>query len=80
MGRPKTVPSTARDRQVGGQHYKQHSIQPWDIIDDYDLDFYSGNAIKYICRQWDKDTPIENVEKALHYLEKRLEILKEMES
>ena len=31
-------------------HYKQGKIQVWDFIVDQDLDFLSGNIIKYICR------------------------------
>jgi len=64
--------SKANDRQVGGTHY-QKKIQPWDIIDEYSLDFYEGNALKYLLR--DKDDRVEDLKKAMHYLEKRLEML-----
>lgn len=59
------------DRQVGGSHYKKHSIQPWDIIDEYGLGFYEGNVLKYLLR--DKGNKREDLEKAAHYLEKVLE-------
>ena len=59
------------DRQIGGSHYKQHSIQPWDIIDEYGLGFYEGNVLKYLLR--DKGNKREDLEKAVHYLEKVLE-------
>ena len=61
----------ARDKQVGGEHY-QRRIQPWDIVDAYDLSYYTGNAIKYILR--DKTNRIEDLYKAIHYLEKEIEI------
>lgn len=61
------------DRQVGGSHYKKHSIQPWDIIDEYGLGFYEGNVLKYLLR--DKGNKREDLEKAVHYLEKVLEDL-----
>ena len=61
------------DRQVGGSHYKRHSIQPWDIIDEYGLGFYEGNVLKYLLR--DKGNRREDLEKAVHYLEKMLEDL-----
>ena len=54
--------SKALDTQVGGQHYKQHKIQPWHIIDEYDLDFYLGNTVKYVLRE--KGDKIEDLEKA----------------
>src|SRR5579859_7365880 len=37
-------------RQVGGDHYTKHTLQPWDIIDAYGFDFYEGNALKYLLR------------------------------
>ena len=63
------------DKQVGGDHYKKQTIQPWDIIDEYELDFYEGNALKYLLR--DKSGTIgntrkEDLEKAKHYIEKKL--------
>lgn len=62
----------ARDKQVGGTHY-QGKIQPWDIIDEYGLDFYEGCALKYILRV--KISRREDIEKAIHCLEKKLETL-----
>ena len=65
---------SVKDKQVGGDHYKRHSIQPWDIIDEYGLDFYEGNALKYLLR--DKEDRLEDLQKAIHYLEKELENLR----
>lgn len=59
--------------QVGGSHYKHRGIEPWDIIEAWDLDFFEGNAIKYILRR-KPDTPRTlDLQKAIHYLEKCLE-------
>jgi len=66
----------AKDRQVGGDHY-QRRLQPWDIIDEYGLDYYEGNAIKYILR-WKGDR-VEDLQKAIHYLEKEIEMYSEIE-
>lgn len=65
----------AINKQVGGSHYKKHTIQPWHIIDDYELDFYLGNAVKYILR--DKESHVEDLQKAIHYIERKLELLQE---
>lgn len=65
----------AIDRQVGGGHYKKHNIQPWHIIDEYNLDFYLGNTIKYVLR--DKGNRVEDLQKAVHYLERKIELLGE---
>ena len=63
----------ASDKQVGGDHYKKHLTQPWDIIDDYNLNFYEGNVLKYLLRT--KNNRKEDIQKAIHYLEKILEDL-----
>ncbi len=55
-------------KQVGGDHYARYPIQPFDIIDMYALDFYEGNALKYLLC-WRAKNGIEDLEKAKHYLE-----------
>lgn len=62
-----------RNKQVGGSHYCKHKIQPWDIVEEYGLDFWEGNALKYLLRR-KLGTPREmDLRKALHYIEKCLE-------
>lgn len=56
-------------KQIGGNHYTKHTIQPWHIIDEYELDFYAGNALKYLLRYREKNG-VEDLKKAQHYLEK----------
>lgn len=63
----------ASERQVGGNHYRKHAIQPWDVWDEYDLDRYTANAVKYILRAGDKGPRVEDLEKAKHYIEKAIE-------
>lgn len=58
-----------RDKQVGGKHYHQgNGIQPWDIIEAWELDFWEGNVIKYILR-WKHKDGVQDLEKARHYLD-----------
>ena len=65
----------SEDKQIGGSHYVKHSIQPWHIIDEYKLNYYKGNVLKYLLR--DKGNEIEDMQKAIHYLEKQIAILSE---
>ena len=65
-------PSEAAAKQVGGNHYSKHKIQPWDIVDEYGLDHYRATAIKYILR--DKDNSRQDIQKAIHCLEHWLEV------
>ena len=56
----------------GPSYYKRGSIDVWDFIRDQELSFHLGNAIKYICRAGHKHSKIEDLEKAIHYLENEL--------
>lgn len=62
----------ANDVQVGGTHYKDQKIQPWDFIMSNNLDFFQGNIIKYVTR-WKEKGGVEDLKKAQHYLQKYIE-------
>ena len=62
----------ARKRQVGGNHYKRMPIQPSEFIYKNKLNWYEGNAVKYICRHRAKGGRVD-LQKAIHYLEMELE-------
>lgn len=55
-------------------HYTRGSIEVWDFVRDQGLNYFRGNAIKYICRAGFKSphTEIEDLKKAIHYLENEL--------
>jgi hypothetical protein len=55
-------------------HYTRGSIEVWDFIRDQGLNYFRGNAIKYLCRAGFKSThtEIEDLKKAIHYLENEL--------
>lgn len=65
--------SAANEKQIDGTHYKDLHIQPWEIIERNNLNFWEGNAIKYILR-WRKKAGVNDLKKAIHYLEKQIEI------
>ena len=54
-------------RQVGGSHYKR-ACQPWEIIEEWELNYWAGNIVKYVLRYPYKNG-VEDLEKAAHYLE-----------
>lgn len=69
--------SNANDRQVAGSHYKG-KVQHWDLVAMYNLDYFIGNATKYLFRFGKKGTlkdHMNDLEKAKHYIEKRIEML-----
>ncbi len=49
-------------------HYSNGKYTPWEIIDDWDLDYYCGNAMKYVCRHKHKGTPEQDIQKAIDCL------------
>ena len=58
------------------KHY-DYKIQPIEVIDEWRLDFYLGNVVKYIARAGKKDnaSELEDLKKAKHYLEMKIKIL-----
>ncbi len=69
-------PATRKaDKQVGGDHYERMPIMPFTIIDAFDLDFYGGNALKYLLRAGRKPgtDKVEELKKARHYLDEMIE-------
>ena len=54
------------------EYYRRGSIEVWSFIRDQGLNFHLGNAIKYICRAGYKDSKIEDLKKAIHYLQNEL--------
>ncbi len=61
------------DVQVGGDHYKSTSIQPVEYIRANNLDYFEGNAVKYITRHRSKGG-VKDLEKAIHYLQMLIEM------
>lgn len=63
----------ARDKQVGGDHYRKMNPQPIDLLKswlspDEFSGFLRGNVIKYLARYKEKGG-VQDLEKARQYLE-----------
>lgn len=55
-------------------HYTEgRDIEPINVIEDWELDFHLGNALKYISRSGRKSDGVEDMKKAVWYLERRIE-------
>jgi hypothetical protein len=74
---------TAKDQQVGGDHYLKMGVEPWDVVDSWTLEqrigYYRGNALKYIMRMGTKDKAAQEIAKARHYVDKLIEVMGEAE-
>ena len=70
--------SNANEYQIGGSHYKDMAVQPWDVMQsvmthEEFVGFLKGNVIKYSMRQGKKEGT-DDAAKALHYLAKLREV------
>tara|TARA_Y100000034_G_scaffold89442_1_gene107615 strand:+ start:1654 stop:1974 length:321 start_codon:yes stop_codon:yes gene_type:complete len=59
------------------KHYNVGKYETIDVIEDWKLDFHCGNAVKYISRHLYKEHPQRDIEKAIWYLQRYLNKLKD---
>ena len=55
------------------KHYNAGKIEAIDVIEDWKLNFSLGCVIKYLCRAEHKDSTIQDLEKALWYLNREVQ-------
>jgi hypothetical protein len=72
--------ATANEYQIGGNHYKEMGVQPWDVIEstlskEEFIGFLKGNIIKYSMRQGVRGEIDSN--KCRHYIVKLDEMCKQ---
>ena len=65
-----------QSRQVGGKHYKNYPIQPYEFISKNNLSFFQGCVVKYVCRYLQKNG-IEDLEKIKHNCDLEIKKLKD---
>jgi len=70
--------SMANEYQLGGAHYTNKDIQPWEAMQAWMTEeqfkgFLMGNVIKYIARFQDKGGVLD-LQKCKHYLDKLIEV------
>ena len=63
----------ANERQVGAEHYGLKEFQHWDMVNEFNLDYFQGQITKYVMRWRDKNG-LEDLKKAQHFLEKYIEL------
>ena len=70
-----TSSTPAKGTKYDPTHY-HGSVEPWDLIAAQELDFFSGNIVKYVVRAGKKDgeSVLDDLIKAQVYLKKLIEI------
>ena len=66
-----------QNKQIGGSHYRNFSIQPYEFISKNDLSFFQGNVIKYVCR-YQRKGGIEDIKKIIHYCQLEMKKMQDM--
>lgn len=61
-----------RDYNVGNSDYAKHTIQPWDIILEYGLNYWDGDIIKRVLRTKEGEPRRLDYEKIIHICNERI--------
>ena len=54
-------------------HYNMGKYEVIDVIEDWNLNFNLGNAVKYISRAGHKDDIVQDLRKSLWYIEREIQ-------
>lgn len=54
------------------KHYQGNGLEAIEVIEAFNLNFNLGNAVKYILRCGKKDNDLQELNKAIWYLEREL--------
>lgn len=68
-----TAPSHALSSINHPPHYNVGKIEAITVIEDWNLNFNLGNALKYISRADHKGHAVEDLKKAMWYLQRELD-------
>lgn len=62
---------------INPSHYKAEHMEVIDVIEDFDLNYYRANAVKYLLRAGKKDPNKvkEDLQKAEWYLQREIDRL-----
>lgn len=74
MNRPsvKPMPAPIEDMVNHPAHYKTGGIETIDFIEAKNLNYRLGNVVKYVTRADHKGDRLENLKKAMWYLEREI--------
>lgn len=63
----------ANDAVHSPRHYTSGKFEVIDVIEDWGLNFRLANTVKYIARHKHKGKPLEDLKKALWYLQREID-------
>jgi hypothetical protein len=77
-------PVSALSGQVGGSHYRDMQVQPWQAMEAWLTPeeyrgYHKGVAIGYLARERQKGG-LQDIEKAIHHLQRLVEVERERDT
>ena len=57
---------------INPAHYEGKTMQAIDVIEDFDLGFCLGNATKYVLRAGRKEHKVQDLKKAIWYINREI--------
>ena len=70
--KPYDITKPENDPVEHPSHYTRGNIEVIEYIEDKNFDFHLGNAIKYISRAGYKQNAVEDLRKAIWYIERKI--------
>lgn len=66
------IPNEVREHNVGNSDYSKHTIQPWVIWRDYNLNPWDADIVKRVLRTKEGDSRKMDYEKIIHICQERI--------
>lgn len=66
------VDSDTRNHNVGTSDYSKHTIQPWSVWMDYNLNAFDADIVKRVLRTKEGEDRITDYEKIIHICQERI--------
>lgn len=70
------IPNEVRAKNIGASNYSEHTIQPYSIWIDWDLNPWDADIIKRVLRTKQGDSRKMDYEKIIHICQERIRQLK----
>lgn len=70
------IPDETRKHNVGKSDYSKRIIQPWAIIQEYELDYWDGDIVKRVLRTKEGEPKEMDYEKIIHICQEKLRQIK----
>lgn len=74
MGQEEARGVDPNSMQIDGSHYQKKSYQVWDFAENNGLGGLEMCIIKYVCRWRDKGNGYIDLQKAIHYVDKLIDL------